>query len=130
MVVLNMTGWARTTACGLILTAASAAAPADRALAVGRQAETVAITAERFTFTPSEVRTTMGVPLEITLASDDTDHGFHIPGTDIDVRIPKRNRGSITVTFKPDKPGRYTFQCSHVCGAGHSFMRGTIVVTE
>jgi cytochrome c oxidase subunit 2 len=109
--------------------AAAVALPADRAYAT-RQPETVEISAERFTFTPSEVRVRAGVPLEITLSSEDTDHGFHIPGTKIDVRIPKRNRGTITVTFQPEKPGRYTFQCSHVCGAGHSFMRGTIVVTE
>ena len=105
------------------------AAPADRALAI-RQPERVEISAERFTFTPSEVRVRAGVPLEITLSSEDTDHGFRIPGTDIDVRIPKRNRGTVSVTFTADKPGRYGFHCSHVCGAGHSFMRGTIVVTE
>jgi cytochrome c oxidase subunit 2 len=95
-----------------------------------RQPETVEISAERFSFTPSEVRVRAGVPLEITLSSEDTDHGFQIPDTKIDVRIPKRNRGTVTVTFVGEKPGRYTFQCSHVCGAGHSFMRGSIVVTE
>jgi heme/copper-type cytochrome/quinol oxidase subunit 2 len=34
----------------------------------------------------------------------------------------------LTVTFQPAAPGRYTFECSHVCGAGHAFMRGTIIV--
>ena len=38
--------------------------------------------------------------------------------------------GQATVTFDPPAPGRYRFECSHVCGAGHSFMRGTIVVTK
>lgn len=115
----------------MLLSAASLALmlPADRARAE-RQSETVEISAERFSFTPSEVRVRTGVPLEITLSSEDTDHGFQIPGTEINVRIPKRNRGTITVTFVGEKPGRYTFQCSHVCGAGHSFMRGSIVVTE
>ena len=107
----------------------AAGLPPRHAVAV-RQAETVKISAERFSFTPSEVRVRAGVPLEITLSSEDTDHGFHIPGTKIDVRIPKRNRGTVTVTFLGEKPGRYAFQCSHVCGAGHSFMRGSIVVTE
>ena len=90
----------------------------------------VDVTAERFSFTPSEIRVKAGTRLQIRLSSEDTDHGFRIPDTDIDVRIPKRNRGTTTVTFEAVKPGRYTFQCSHVCGAGHSFMRGEIVVTE
>jgi cytochrome c oxidase subunit II len=92
--------------------------------------EVVDVTAERFSFTPSEIKVKAGTRLEIRLSSEDTDHGFRIPGTDVDVRIPKRNRGTTTVTFDAAKPGRYSFQCSHVCGAGHSFMRGEIVVTE
>src|SRR5262245_1877698 len=92
--------------------------------------QTVDVTAERFTFTPSEIRVKAGTRLQIRLTSEDTDHGFKIPDTDIDVRIPKRNRGTTTVTFDAKTPGRYTFQCSHVCGAGHSFMRGEIVVSE
>jgi cytochrome c oxidase subunit 2 len=87
------------------------------------------IQAERFSFAPSEVRVTLGTTLIVELKSDDTDHGFHILGTDINVSIPKRGRGTATVTFTPDKVGRYTFECSHVCGAGHSFMRGEIVVS-
>ncbi len=64
------------------------------------------------------------------MTSDDTDHGFRILGTDVDVQIPKRSRGVTTVTFTPPKPGRYTFECSHLCGAGHDFMRGVIVATD
>jgi cytochrome c oxidase subunit 2 len=104
--------------------------PHNTAAADARRREVVDITAERFSFTPSEIRIKTGVALEIRLRSEDTDHGFSIVGTKTDVRIPKRNRGVATVVFEPTEPGRYTFQCSHVCGAGHSFMRGTIVVTE
>ena len=92
--------------------------------------DVVEISAERFAFTPSEIKTRVGVPLEIRLESEDTDHGFRIVGTKIDVRIPKRGKGQATVTFDPPAPGRYRFECSHVCGAGHSFMSGTIVVTK
>jgi cytochrome c oxidase subunit II len=90
----------------------------------------VDVTAERFSFTPSEIRTTVGTTLRIRLQSQDTDHGFHILGTDHNVEIPKRGRGTITVVFTPEKAGRYTFECSHVCGAGHSFMRGEVVVLD
>jgi cytochrome c oxidase subunit 2 len=94
------------------------------------QTQVIDVSAERFTFTPSEIKTTVGTPLEIRLKSEDTDHGFKIAGTDINVSIPKRGRGTTTVTFTPEKAGRYAFECSHVCGAGHSFMRGVIVVRE
>jgi cytochrome c oxidase subunit 2 len=89
----------------------------------------VEMTAERFRFTPSQVRVPAGTRLEIRLRSDDTIHGFHIVGTDIDIEIPKRGRGLATVIFEP-AAGRYTFQCVRVCGAGHGFMRGEIIATE
>lgn len=95
-----------------------------------QDAQVVDVTAERFSFSPSEVRTKSGTTLEFRLRSDDTDHGFRIIGTNINVRIPKRSKGVMTVRFTPEKPGRYTFECSKTCGAGHSFMRGTIVVEE
>jgi cytochrome c oxidase subunit 2 len=88
----------------------------------------VNIEAERFAFSPSEVKVNAGETVEFRLKSSDTDHGFRILDTDINVTIPKRGKGTATVTFTPKKPGRYTFECSHVCGAGHSFMRGSIVV--
>ena len=92
--------------------------------------QTVDVLAERFTFTPSEIKTTVGTTLEIRLESDDTAHGFRIIGTEVNIEIPKRGRGTTTVTFKAETAGRYTFECSHLCGAGHSFMRGVIVVAE
>ena len=88
----------------------------------------VRMSAERFLFTPSEITVEEGTVLEIRLTSDDTDHGFRIIGSSIDVTIPKRNRGEAVAVFAPTKPGDYTFECSHMCGAGHGFMRGRIRV--
>jgi len=53
---------------------------------------------------------------------------FHIVGQGVDLTIPKRGRGEATVRFAPPSAGRYVFECSRMCGAGHSFMRGTIIV--
>jgi len=92
-----------------------------------QQAQVVDITVERFSFTPSEFRVKAGVPVEIRLRSDDTDHGFRILGTDINITIPKRGKGVATVMFPPPSAGRYVFECSKLCGAGHSFMRGTVI---
>src|SRR4029078_10470955 len=113
-------------------TAVTAAAPgfaARRAQPAETPRQIIEITAERFAFTPSEVKVTAGKALEIRLRSDDTAHGFHIVGTDVDLELPKRGRGVATVMFTP-KAGRYTFECSRLCGAGHEFMRGVIVASE
>jgi cytochrome c oxidase subunit 2 len=89
--------------------------------------QVIEIDAERFSFTPSEVRVKADAPVEFRLRSDDTDHGFRILGTGINVVIPKRGRGTATVSFQPPKPGRYVFECSKLCGAGHDYMRGTLI---
>jgi cytochrome c oxidase subunit 2 len=90
----------------------------------------VNVTAERFSFFPSEIRIAMGGSLELRIHSEDTTHGFHLKGTDVDVLVPKRGRGDVVVLFTPDRPGRYEFECSKLCGAGHHFMRGEIVVDD
>jgi cytochrome c oxidase subunit 2 len=114
-----------------VVAAEGSAGPAVALAEVGAQndARVIEITAERFSFTPSEIRVKAGERLEIRLESDDTAHGFHIVGTDVEIELPKRGRGAATVTFQP-KAGRYTFECSRVCGAGHEFMRGVIIATE
>ncbi len=116
----------RTVRNGLLLVTVAVLAGSAWVTSARGQAQVVEITAERFSFTPSQVRVKAGVPVEFHLRSDDTDHGFHIIGTDVRLKIPKRGRGVATVTFEP-AAGRYTFECSEICGAGHGFMRGTIV---
>ena len=114
----------------LAAAATSVIGVAARAQQAESAVQKVEVTAERFAFQPSEIRTTVGTTLEVVLTSDDTTHGFRIKGEGVNVQIPKRGRGTITATFTPSKAGRYTFECSRICGAGHGFMRGTIVVVE
>jgi cytochrome c oxidase subunit 2 len=90
----------------------------------------VRVVAERFTFTPSQVKVKRGTVVEFRVRSDDTNHGFHIVGSNANVIIPKRGRGEATLIFEADAAGHYTFECSKMCGAGHSFMRGSITVEE
>jgi cytochrome c oxidase subunit 2 len=108
---------------GIIAGTAAASTRATR----NQTAQVIDITVERFSFTPSEFRVRAGAPVEIRLRSDDTDHGFRILGTDINITVPKRGKGIATVTFQPPQAGRYVFECSKLCGAGHSFMRGTLI---
>jgi cytochrome c oxidase subunit 2 len=95
-----------------------------------RERKIVRVTAERYTFSPSQIKVKRGTEIEFKLQSDDTNHGFRILGTRISLIIPKRGRGEISAIFRADTPGRYTFECSKMCGAGHSFMRGLIIVEE
>lgn len=89
----------------------------------------VHIVAERFSFTPSRITLDEGETVELRITSDDTSHGFKLTGpAAVDVEIPKRGRGDRRVLFTGTEPGKYTFECSRVCGAGHGFMRGTLQV--
>ena len=94
----------------------------------GRTVEKVHIVAERFNFTPSKIKAKQGVLLEITLTSEDTFHGFRIAAAKINQVIPARGRGSVKVMFDAKEKGTYAFECSRPCGAGHTMMRGVIVV--
>jgi cytochrome c oxidase subunit 2 len=114
----------------LIVAASLVAGVALGARSATPPTEVVEILAERFAFTPSEIKVTQGTTLELRLKSDDTNHGFRILGTDINVLVPKRGRGEAVVRFEPAEPGRYTFECSKLCGAGHGFMRGVIIVSD
>ena len=109
----------------LVLLTVSAQLPATNQVV-----QVVDVTAERFSFTPSLIKSSVGTVIEFRVKSDDTLHGFRIIGTDINVDIPKRGKGTAVIRYTPTQAGKYTFECSHTCGAGHAFMRGTIMVSK
>ncbi len=88
----------------------------------------IKIKAKRFKFVPSRIKVKAGTTLEIVLSSRDVRHGFKIVGSDIDVEIPARGKGQARAIFRAEKAGQYRFECSRMCGAGHSSMRGVIQV--
>lgn len=88
----------------------------------------IRIIAERFSFTPSRIRLKKGERVEFELVSEDTFHGFRIPAANLEATIPARGRGVLTVLFEANKKGEYPFECSRACGAGHTMMRGIIIV--
>ena len=91
-------------------------------------AKIIRVSAERFAYYPSEITVEKGTVIEFHLTSDDTDHGFRIIGTEVDVQIPKRRRGETVVKYTADTVGRFIIECSRPCGAGHTMMRATLVV--
>ena len=110
------------TIAAVTLTCATASSARSQARRV------INVSAERFAFTPSEIVVQAGEEVELRLKSDDTAHGFRIGGTNINVVIPKRGHREVVAILKVDEPGRYPFECTRMCGAGHNFMRGTLVV--
>ena len=99
-------------------------------LAAGSPVKVVHMTAERFSFTPSQIKVKVGTVVEFRIASEDTNHGFRIAEAGINEVIPKRGKGELKVRFTAEKPGRYEFECSKPCGAGHNIMRGVVIVEE
>ncbi len=133
MVVLTMTveraftklvlGGALVAACGLIVMSYGAEQP-DRE----ERDRIINIVAERFTFVPSRIKLKQGEVVELRIRSLDTNHGFRIREAGIDVIVPKRGRGDARVLFRAQEKGVFPFECSKACGAGHTIMRGRIVV--
>ncbi|MGE0445021.1 MAG: cupredoxin domain-containing protein [Vicinamibacterales bacterium] len=100
------------------------AAPAQQ----GPAPRVIEITAERFEFWPSEVVVAEGEEVELRIHSEDTLHGFRLVGGGVNLLVPKRGKGVAVARFTGTRPGRYTFECSRMCGAGHHFMRGELIV--
>jgi cytochrome c oxidase subunit II len=111
------------------LAAAAAIAVAHGALGA-QERRVIRVTAERFAFTPSRIEIEAGQEVELRIKSDDTAHGFRIVGLETNVAVPKRGKGELTVQLRVEQPGRYEFHCNRMCGAGHNFMRGELIVRE
>ena len=92
------------------------------------QDRVIRVSAERFAYTPSEIVVEKGTTIEFHLTSDDTDHGFRIVGTDVNVKIPKRRRGETVVKYVADTEGEFVIECTRPCGAGHTAMRARLIV--
>jgi len=105
------------------VTAASHPAPAGQAAV-----RTIGITASRFEFWPSDISIAEGEAVEFRITSEDTVHGFRIVGNGLNLVVPKRGKGVAVARFTGTQAGRYTFECNRMCGAGHNFMRGVLVV--
>ena len=115
----------------VVLAAALGAAVGAVAIAVAPKAQTVQtveILAQRFNFTPEEIRVKKGVPVDLELTTLDRVHGFDVPGLGLRTEIVP---GQTThVQFTPDKAGRFLFHCDVFCGEGHEDMDAAIIVEE
>lgn len=90
-------------------------------------ARTFEITASRYTFEPAQIEVQEGERVIVKLHSTDTDHGFAIKEFKVTVAIPKGGE-VVSAEFVASKAGTFRFACSEYCGAGHSRMKGVLVV--
>ena len=90
--------------------------------------QTVEILAQRFNFTPDEIKVKKGIPVDLELTTLDRLHGFNVPGLGLRAEIVP---GETThVRFTPDKAGRFLFHCDIFCGENHEDMDAAITVEE
>jgi cytochrome c oxidase subunit II len=112
----------------LVLFLVAASAPGALRRPQGASPRIIDVSAERFEFWPSEIRIRSNEAVELRVRSADTVHGFRIDGAGVNLIVPKRGKGDAVVTLNGVPAGRYTIECSRMCGAGHHFMRATLVV--
>lgn len=86
------------------------------------------ITASRFEFEPDRIEVAQGERVVLTLRSADVTHGIAIKAFKVEKLIPKGSK-PVSVDFVADKAGRFRFDCSEYCGAGHKGMKGLLLVT-
>ena len=111
--------------CGSGVALADAIAPASEA-PKGAPRRTFRISASKYHFTPDHITIHHGAIGVLVVNSEDVTHGIHVIGTgeskDVVPGVPT------VVLFYAREPGRGRFSCSHLCGLGHLFMSGTIIV--
>ena len=88
--------------------------------------ETIEMTAERFHYTPDEIHVKQGTLLTLKIKSTQATHGFNIGEFGIDLTLEEGVTNSVEI-YLPQK-GEYTYRCSHFCGIGHPWMKGTLYV--
>lgn len=82
--------------------------------------------AKQWEFQPSIITVNKGDLVKLNIKSIDVAHGFGLREFNVSTFLQP---GQTTdVEFLANKSGTYSFFCNISCGAGHSSMRGTLIV--
>lgn len=86
------------------------------------------IIAKQWEFMPETITVNVNDTVRLNIKSVDVTHGFSLPQFGInEVLEPDKE---VNIEFVADKIGTFPFYCSVPCGAGHSSMRGRIIVNR
>lgn len=92
----------------------------------------LSVIAKRWEFYPSTITVRKDIPVKIYLTTVDFSHGFYLPNLPKgsgEVSSIKLKKGEILIfTYTFTEVGEFTFMCNVFCGAGHSKMKGKIIV--
>ncbi len=92
------------------------------------QVQEFTVTAKQWEFIPDTITVRKDLPVRLIVTSIDVDHGIAIPEFGVNQQL---SPGSTEIIeFTPDKAGEFSMSCSVYCGAGHTHMTGTLIVTE
>ena len=86
------------------------------------------LTAKRFEFTPSTITVKKGDHVKLKITALDFSHGFALP--DFGVAKQLEQGKETVVEFTASRAGTFTFFCNIFCGAGHTDMKGQLIVEE
>jgi cytochrome c oxidase subunit 2 len=86
----------------------------------------VRMTAQIWSFAPSEIRVPAGSRVHFAMTSKDVVHGFFVPGADVNVMLLPGQIAHVEARF--DRPGEYPMICHEYCGIAHHTMAGKIIV--
>ncbi|TAL58442.1 MAG: hypothetical protein EPN86_00110 [Nanoarchaeota archaeon] len=86
----------------------------------------ISMIAKQYEFIPDTITVKEGDKINLTIKSVDVNHGFSIPGLGINEQLTPNEEKIIWI--EAGKKGEYNFFCSVFCGAGHSQMKGKIIV--
>jgi cytochrome c oxidase subunit 2 len=84
------------------------------------------ITARQWEFEPSTITVNKGDTVRLIITSTDVTHGIIIPQFGVNLVLDPGQ--TETVEFVADKIGKHPFYCNVYCGAGHSQMKGVLIV--
>jgi cytochrome c oxidase subunit 2 len=88
----------------------------------------IEVTAQRFSFTPSEITLKKGEMVVLVLKSLDVTHGLRFKDLGIETKVTKGQTSELA--FTADKAGTFVGHCSVFCGSGHGQMMLTVHVVE
>jgi cytochrome c oxidase subunit 2 len=91
------------------------------------QVKEFTVVARRFSFDPAVITVQQGDTVRITASSADVVHGLALPDFNVNLRLEPGAQPQ-TATFVADKKGTFTFYCNVYCGAGHTDMKGQLIV--